>query len=86
MGNRKISSLSGGQKTKVRLSLMGQEKSNVLILDEPTNHLDQHAKDALKLAINLYPGVVILVSHEKEFHEDLDAIEIELKGLNNEKN
>ncbi|HKL61281.1 MAG TPA: ABC-F family ATP-binding cassette domain-containing protein [Acholeplasma sp.] len=80
MGNRKISSLSGGQKTKVRLSLMGQEKSNVLILDEPTNHLDQHAKDALKLAINLYPGVVILVSHEKEFHEDLDAIEIELKG------
>lgn len=80
MANRKIKSLSGGQKTKVRLALMGQEKSNVLILDEPTNHLDQNAKDALKEAINHYPGVVILVSHEKKFHDDLNAIEIELKG------
>jgi ATPase subunit of ABC transporter with duplicated ATPase domains len=80
MANRKIKSLSGGQKTKVRLALMGQEKSNVLILDEPTNHLDQNAKDSLKEAILSYPGVVILVSHEKKFHSDLDAIEIELKG------
>ena len=48
MADRKLSSLSGGQKTKVRLALMSQKKSNVIVLDEPTNHLDQVVKKIKK--------------------------------------
>ncbi|MBM7453719.1 ATPase subunit of ABC transporter with duplicated ATPase domains [Acholeplasma morum] len=80
MADRKLSSLSGGQKTKVRLALMSQRKSNVIILDEPTNHLDQIAKDALRKAIMEFPGVAIIVSHDKAFHDELGALELELKG------
>lgn len=80
MADRKINSLSGGQKTKVRLALMSQKKSNVIVLDEPTNHLDAVAKESLRKAIMAFPGVAIIVSHDKAFHDQLGAIEIDLKG------
>lgn len=68
---RPLSELSGGEEAKTRLTLLTMRKSNILILDEPTNHLDKIAKESLKEAIDEYPGVVILVSHEKDFYEDL---------------
>lgn len=78
MANRDINSLSGGEQTKVRLALLRHEKGNVLILDEPTNHLDVHAKEALKEALIQYQGTLILVSHEKEFYQDICDYEITL--------
>ena len=66
-----LKELSGGEEAKSRLCLLTITKSNILVLDEPTNHLDVIAKDALKKAIDEYEGVVILVSHEKEFYEDI---------------
>ena len=66
-----LKELSGGEETKTRLCLLTLRKSNILVLDEPTNHLDVIAKESLKKAIDNYEGVVILVSHEKEFYEDL---------------
>lgn len=68
---RPLSELSGGEEAKSRLCMLTLKKSNILVLDEPTNHLDKIAKEALKDAINEYPGVVILVSHEKDFYEDI---------------
>ena len=68
---RPLSELSGGEEAKSRLCMLTLKKSNILVLDEPTNHLDKIAKEALKDAINDYPGVVILVSHEKDFYEDI---------------
>ena len=68
--------LSGGELTKVRFALLSLSVSNLLILDEPTNHLDVIAKEALYKAISLYPGTVILVSHEKEFYKDLKMKEV----------
>lgn len=68
---KKISELSGGERTKVRLALMTMKKSNVLILDEPTNHLDPLTKLELFDALNEFPGVLILVSHEKDFYDEL---------------
>ncbi len=76
MANRELNSLSGGEQTKVRLALLRHQKGNVLILDEPTNHLDVAAKDALKDALAAYEGTLILVSHEKEFYQDLCDYEI----------
>lgn len=78
---REFKSLSGGQQTKVRLALLGQYKSNILVLDEPTTHLDYNAKKALKQAITNFPGTTILVTHEKEFYEDLDCIILDFQDL-----
>ncbi len=76
---KKLSELSGGEITKVRLCRLSMFKSNLLILDEPSNHLDVDAKDALLNAIKNYQGVVILVSHEKEFYQKLSFFEINIE-------
>jgi len=77
---RPISTLSGGEKTKVKLAISRNIKSNVLILDEPTNHLDAMAKDALMDALIAYQGTVILVSHEKKFYSEICDYEIHLEN------
>jgi ATPase subunit of ABC transporter with duplicated ATPase domains len=78
MATRDINSLSGGEQTKVRLALLRHQKGNVLILDEPTNHLDVQAKEALKDALIAYQGTLIIVSHEKDFYQDICDYEISL--------
>lgn len=78
MATRELNTLSGGEQTKVRLALLRHQKGNVLILDEPTNHLDVAAKEALKDALIAYEGTLILVSHEKEFYQDICDYEITL--------
>ena len=73
---RKMSELSGGERTKAMFAVMTLRKANLLVFDEPTNHLDQKAKDALFEAIANYPGAVILVSHEKDFYDGLVDYEL----------
>ncbi|MGM7700287.1 ABC-F family ATP-binding cassette domain-containing protein [Pseudalkalibacillus sp. Hm43] len=65
-----MDTLSGGEQTKVRLCVLMMKESNFLVLDEPTNHLDIRAKQALKEALELYKGTILLVSHEPDFYED----------------
>ncbi|MDX9692355.1 MAG: ABC-F family ATP-binding cassette domain-containing protein [Acholeplasmataceae bacterium] len=81
MATRDINSLSGGEQTKVRLALLRHQKGNVLILDEPTNHLDVNAKEALKEALIEYQGTLIIVSHEKDFYEEICDYEISLYDI-----
>lgn len=76
---RLIKTLSGGEQSKVRLALLWPVKSNVFILDEPTNHLDVAIKEALKEALIAYEGTLILVSHERDFYEDICPIELQLE-------
>lgn len=66
-----IHELSGGEQTKVKLAMMEFVPSNFLIMDEPTNHLDEETKEALKRAIDRFPGNVIIVSHENSFYDGL---------------
>lgn len=63
--------LSGGENAKVRLCKLMLRSMNLLVLDEPTNHLDVDAKDALKSALQAFPGTLLLVSHEPEFYLDI---------------
>jgi len=69
----KVKVLSGGEQAKVRLCKIINKQTNVLVLDEPTNHLDVDAKDELFRALKEYPGTIIMVCHEVEFYEKLNA-------------
>ena len=66
-----IANLSGGEMMRLKLAVLANTPSNMLILDEPTNHLDVKAKKALKEAIAAYNGALILVTHEPDFAEGL---------------
>lgn len=66
-----MNELSGGEQTKVKLSLMEFKPSNFLIMDEPTNHLDDETKQSLKAALHNFPGNAIIVSHEPGFYDNL---------------
>ncbi|GAT17897.1 ABC-F family ATP-binding cassette domain-containing protein [Secundilactobacillus silagei] len=81
-----IGQLSGGEQTKVKLAMMEFEPSNFLILDEPTNHLDEETKEALKDAINKFPGNAIVVSHEVSFYDGLadKVLNVEKLSLKNQ--
>ena len=64
---KKISILSGGEKTRVMLGKILAVPANVLLLDEPTNHLDMDAGDSLLAAIDSFEGAVIMVTHNEMF-------------------
>lgn len=64
-----VAQLSGGEKARLTLGLIGLQKPHLLILDEPTNHLDVESRSALIEAINDFPGAVMLVSHDRHLVE-----------------
>merc|ERR1712137_123083 len=66
-----IGSMSGGMKVKVVLAAAMWQNPHILILDEPTNYLDRDGLGALVLAIKEYQGGVLIISHNKEFCENV---------------
>lgn len=86
--NKKVSKLSGGEKTRLSLCLMLAENPDILILDEPTNHLDIEAIKWLESFINSINKTMVIISHDRFFLDntankilDMKANEIkEYKG------
>lgn len=77
--DKKVSVLSGGEKTRLSMVKLMLEPVNLLILDEPTNHLDLKSKDVIKDALMDFDGTLILVSHDRDFLQGLAKKVFEFK-------
>ena len=77
--DKKISTLSGGQKTRVALSKLLLQSPDLIILDEPTNHLDMGAIRWLENYLLNYKGAVLIVSHDRYFLDKIadKVVEVE---------
>ncbi len=69
--DKKVSVLSGGERSRLAMIRLLLEPVNFLILDEPTNHLDMRSKEILKKALINFDGTILVVSHDREFLDGL---------------
>lgn len=76
--DKKISILSGGEKSRVVLATILARPVNFLVLDEPTNHLDIKSRELLLEAVKNFPGTVMIVSHDRHFLREITTKVFEL--------
>lgn len=77
---KKISTLSGGERTRLALASLLLKKPGVLLLDEPTNHLDISAKEVFEDALLDFPGTVLIVSHDRYLLNKIPTRILEMTG------
>ncbi len=66
-----VTELSGGERSRLELALLGVTSANLLLLDEPTNHLDIPAREALESFLREWVGTLLVVSHDRRLLESL---------------
>ena len=76
--DKKVATLSGGQKTRVALGKLLLQKPDLIMLDEPTNHLDLNSITWLETYLLNYKGAVIIVSHDRYFLDKITTKIIEI--------
>jgi ATP-binding cassette subfamily F protein 3 len=77
--DKKVKVLSGGERNRLALCKLLLQPINVLVMDEPTNHLDIKSKNVLKAALQKYEGTLLLVSHDRDFLQNMSNIVYEFK-------
>ena len=77
---KSVNVLSGGEKHRMSFGRLILGRHNVLMLDEPTNHLDMESIESLQLALEKYAGTVFIVSHDRQFIDNVATRIIEVKG------
>jgi ATPase subunit of ABC transporter with duplicated ATPase domains len=78
--DKKVKSLSGGEKSRLAMARMLYDPPNFLVLDEPTNHLDLATKETLVEALSGFDGTMLFVSHDRTFLRGLGTRVLELGG------
>jgi ATP-binding cassette, subfamily F, member 3 len=68
---KNVAELSGGERSRLELALLGVTAANLLLLDEPTNHLDIPAREALETFLRDAPATLLLVSHDRRLLESV---------------
>ncbi|MEG2289198.1 MAG: ABC-F type ribosomal protection protein [Clostridium sp.] len=79
--NRDFNLLSGGEKTTVVLGKLLIDNPDILLLDEPTNHLDMDSIEWLESYLKAYKGIVIIVSHDRYFLDNVVTKIVELEDM-----
>lgn len=77
---RLIASLSGGERTRLRLAALLLDRPDLLVLDEPTNHLDSEGRDIVADVLGRWKGGAVVVSHDRDLLRRMDRI-VELSSL-----
>jgi len=73
-----VNVLSGGEKGRMLLGKLMLRNPNILFMDEPTNHMDMESIESLNMALDMYQGTLIFISHDREFVSSLASRIIEL--------
>ena len=83
--NKPTRVLSGGEKGRMLFGKLMLQRPNILVMDEPTNHLDMESIESLNMALEMYKGTLLFVSHDREFVSSLATRIVELtdKGVRN---
>jgi len=77
--DKRVGSLSGGERNRLQLAMVLNKNPNFLILDEPTNHLDIAAREAIEEVLEGFKGTILVVSHDRYFLDKVASRVIELK-------
>ncbi|QZA82008.1 ABC-F family ATPase [Deefgea piscis] len=77
---KSVKVLSGGEKGRMLYGKLILQTPNVLVMDEPTNHMDMESIESLNMALDLYKGTLIFVSHDRVFVSSLATQILELNG------
>lgn len=80
---KRVGTLSGGEKVRLKLFELMQKNVNLLIMDEPTNHIDITTQEVLEEALKEYPGTILFISHDRYFINEIaqEILYIEDKGI-----
>lgn len=75
---KRVKVLSGGEKGRMLFGKLMMQRPNILVMDEPTNHLDMESIESLNMALEMYEGTLIFVSHDREFVSSLATRVLEM--------
>ncbi len=79
--DKKVSALSGGEKSRVQLARLMVSAANLLLLDEPTNHLDIASREQVEDALEDFDGTLMVISHDRYFLDKIAERVIEVRDL-----